>query len=121
MARYKTKKEQRLRRHRRIRKTISGTAERPRLAVCITSKHIYVQFIDDENGTTITSTSTLDPKFRESGEKANVAGAEKLGIIAAEKAKAAKISASVFDRGGFRYHGKVKALADAVRKAGIKM
>ena len=121
MARYKTKKEQRLRRHRRIRKTISGTAEKPRLAVCVTSKHIYVQFIDDDTGTTITSASTLDAQFRESGEKANLAGAEKLGTIAAEKAKAAKITASVFDRGGFRYHGKVKALADAVRKAGIKM
>lgn len=121
MARYKTKKEQRLRRHRRLRKTISGTAERPRLAVCVTSKHIYVQFINDDTGTTITSASTLDARFRESGDKANLAGAEKLGTIAAEKAKAAKISASVFDRGGFRYHGKVKALADAVRKAGIKM
>ena len=121
MARYKTKKEQRLRRHRRIRQNISGTAERPRLSVCVTSKHIYVQFIDDENGNTLTSTSTLDPKFRETGEKANVAGAGKLGEIAAEKAKAVNIETAVFDRGGFRYHGKIKALADAVRKAGIKV
>ncbi|MCK5843915.1 MAG: 50S ribosomal protein L18 [Victivallales bacterium] len=121
MARYKTKKEQRLRRHRRIRRTISGTVEKPRLSVCVTSKHIYVQFIDDESGRTLSSTSTLDPKFRESGAKSDTAGAGKLGEIAAEKAKAAKITASVFDRGGFRYHGKVKALADAVRKAGIKI
>jgi large subunit ribosomal protein L18 len=121
MARYKTKKAQRLRRHRRIRRTIFGTAEKPRLSVCVTSKHIYVQFIDDENGRTLSATSTLDPKFRESGEKNNVAGAGKLGEIAAEKAKAVDIKASVFDRGGFKYHGKVKALADAVRKSGIKI
>ncbi|NOY74168.1 MAG: 50S ribosomal protein L18 [Kiritimatiellaeota bacterium] len=121
MARYKTKKEQRLRRHRRIRQTISGTAAKPRLAVCVTSKHIYVQFIDDENGRTLCAASTLDPKFRETGEKVNTAGAVKLGEIAAEKAKSADITTSVFDRGGFRYHGKVKALADAVRKAGIKI
>ena len=82
---------------------------------------MYVQFIDDENGRTLAAASTLDPQFRESGAKADIAGAEKLGVIAAEKAAAANIKESVFDRGGFRYHGRVKAFADSVRKAGVKL
>ena len=119
MARYKTKKEQRARRHKRLRQTVSGTAECPRLAVCATSKHFYAQFIDDEAGKTLASISSLDPQFRKDGGKANVAGAKKLGKIAAEKAAAVKIKRTVFDRGGFKYHGMIKAFADAVREGGI--
>ena len=120
MARYKTKKEQRDRRHKRLRRKISGTAECPRLSVCATSKHFYAQFIDDESGRTLASVSTLNPEARKDGVKANVEGAEKLGKLAAEKAAAAKISKVVFDRGGYKYHGKIKAFADSVRKGGIE-
>jgi len=120
MARYKTKKEQRDRRHKRLRQKVSGTAECPRLSVCATSKHFYAQFIDDESGKTLASVSTLDPQLKKDGIKANIEGAEKLGKIAAEKAAAAKITKTVFDRGGFKYHGIVKAFADSVRKGGIE-
>ena len=120
MARYKTKKEQRDRRHKRLRQKVSGTADCPRLSVCATSKHFYAQFIDDEAGVTLASVSTLDPQAVKDGIKANVEGAEKLGVIAAERAKAAKITKSVFDRGGFKYHGIIKAFADSVRKGGIE-
>jgi len=119
MSNYKTKKEQRMRRHKRLRKKVAGTAECPRLSVCCTSKHFYAQFIDDDSGTTLASVSTLDKKFVEEGLKLNVDGAEKLGKMAAEKAAAVKITKVVFDRGGFRYHGRIKAFADSVRKAGI--
>ena len=120
MARYKTKKEQRTRRHWRIRKKVSGTQECPRLSVCVTSKHLYAQFIDDEAGKTLAAVSTLDPTFIKEGGKANVDGAVKLGKIAAEKAAAANITKSVFDRGGFKYHGVIKAFADTVREGGVK-
>ena len=120
MARYKTKKEQRDRRHKRLRQKVSGTADCPRLSVCVTSKHFYAQFIDDEAGVTLASVSTLDPQATKDGIKANVEGAEKLGAIAAERATAAKITKSVFDRGGFKYHGIIKAFADSVRKGGIE-
>ena len=117
MARYKTKKEQRARRHMRLRRTVSGTAECPRLAVCATSKHFYAQFIDDEAGRTLAAVSSLDKGF---DGKANVDGAKKLGGLAAAKAAEAKIKKVVFDRGGFQYHGKVKAFADAVREGGVE-
>ena len=120
MARYKTKKEQRERRHRRLRRKISGTGECPRLSVCVTSKHMYAQFINDEAGTTLAAVSTLEPSFIKDGGKANVEGAKKLGKIAAEKAVAANIKKCVFDRGGFKYHGIIKAFADAVREGGIE-
>ena len=120
MARYKTKKEQRDRRHKRLRQKVSGTAECPRLSVCATSKHFYAQFIDDETGTTLVSVSTVDANSKKEGIKANMEGAEKLGTIAAEKAAAVKITKSVFDRGGFKYHGLIKAFADSVRKGGIE-
>lgn len=119
MSIYKTKKEQRVRRHNRLRQKVSGTAECPRLSVCCTSKHFYAQFIDDENATTLASVSSMDPEMIKQGIKSNVEGATKLGKIAAEKAAAAKIKQVVFDRGGFRFHGKVKAFADSVRSGGI--
>jgi len=120
MSIYKTKKEKRERRHLRLRQKISGSAECPRFSVNFTQNHIYVQFIDDDKSHTLASISTLSAEFREKKAKANMAGAEILGKIAGEKAVAAGIKEVVFDRGGFRYHGRVKVLAEAVRKTGLK-
>lgn len=120
MANYKTAKEKRVRRHARIRRTISGTAECPRMCVSVTANNIYVQFIDDEQGITLAATSSLDPKFKEQDGKPNLAGAELLGKIAAEKALAVNIGKVVFDRSGFKYHGRVKAIAEAARNGGLK-
>ena len=91
------------------------------MCVCCTGKHIYVQFTDDEAQHTLLSASTLDPEFRKSGGKADVEGAQALGKMAAERALAAGINRVVFDRGGFRYSGRVKALAAAAREAGLKL
>ncbi len=114
----RTRSESIARRHQRLRQSIRGTAERPRMAVCLTGQHIYVQFIDDRQGRTLAAVSTLSPQAK--GTRPNVAGAKKLGALAAEQAKAKNISAVYFDRGGFRYHGRVKALAEAAREAGLK-
>ncbi|MCJ8329195.1 MAG: 50S ribosomal protein L18 [Lentisphaeria bacterium] len=116
----KSRKEQRQKRHRRLRKKISGTSAIPRMAVCTTEKHIYVQFINDESGHTIASASSLSPEFREQNLKSNSDGAGQLGKLAADKAKSAGIENVVFDRGGFGYKGRVKALAEAAREAGLK-
>jgi large subunit ribosomal protein L18 len=108
-------------RHWRVRKKVVGSSRRPRLSVCFTEQHIYVQFIDDEGGRTLAATSTRSPIAREGGRlTANVAGATRIGQLAAEAAKAQGIEEVVFDRGGKRYHGKVKALADAARESGLK-
>jgi large subunit ribosomal protein L18 len=88
------------------------------MSVCFTDKHIYVQFIDDLVGRTLASMSTIAAEAK--GTKANLAGAKKLGALAAQKAKERNITEIVFDRGGFKYHGRVKALADAAREAGLK-
>ena len=114
----RTNIEARQRRHWRLRQKVRGTAQRPRLSVCFTGKHIYVQFIDDATGQTLVATSTRAAEAK--GTKANVAGAKKVGALAAQKAKDKQIAAVVFDRGGFRFHGRVKALADAAREAGLK-
>jgi large subunit ribosomal protein L18 len=106
-------------RHWRIRKRISGTPERPRMSVRFTSENIHVQFIDDLVGKTIAATSTVS-KGETKDLSANVAGAKKIGAIAAKLAMDKGITAVVFDRGGTRYHGKIKALADAAREAGLK-
>jgi large subunit ribosomal protein L18 len=108
-------------RHWRIRKTVTGTRERPRMSVRFSNQHIRVQFIDDVAGVTLAAASTLG-KSAPAGPKlaANVAGAKKVGAIAAEAAKSKGIASVVFDRSGARYHGKVKALADAAREAGLK-
>lgn len=120
MTTFKTVKDKRTRRHLRIRKNISGTADCPRMCVSVTASNIYVQFIDDVKGVTLASCSTLDKEFKGTDSKANVAGAQVLGKIAAERAKAAGVTSVVFDRSGFRYHGKVKAIAEAAREAGLK-
>jgi large subunit ribosomal protein L18 len=109
----------RLRRHRRVRGKISGTAERPRLDVFRSSKHIYAQIIDDAAGTTLVSASTLDKSFE--GYGGNAAAAAAVGKALAEKALAKGIKRVVFDRGGFVYHGRVKALADGAREGGLEL
>jgi large subunit ribosomal protein L18 len=108
-------------RHWRVRKKVSGTAERPRMNVFFSNQNIYVQFIDDVAGRTLAAATTLK-KAAPDGAKlaANAAGAKALGTIAAQAAKSKGISQVVFDRGGARYHGKVKALADAARAAGLQ-
>ena len=110
-----------VRRHWRVRKKISGTKERPRMAVCFTNKNIHVQFVDDAARCTLASTSTTS-KATPDQEKlaANAASAKVLGALAAQTALAKGIKQVVFDRGGSRYHGKVKALADAAREAGLQ-
>ena len=104
--------------HDRIRRKVSGTAERPRLAVHYSNQHIYVQVIDDAAGKTLASASTLDKSFEKASS--NIESAQKVGQLIAERAKGSNISAVVFDRGGHLYHGKVKALADAAREAGLQ-
>jgi large subunit ribosomal protein L18 len=111
------RKEIRRRIHIRIRRKVKGTALRPRLAVHFSNNHVYAQVIDDEKGSTILSASTNDKGAVEGG---NVAAAVRIGETIGEKAKAKGIEAVVFDRGGFLYHGKVKALADAAREKGLK-
>jgi large subunit ribosomal protein L18 len=114
----RTRVEYRARRHLRLRQKIRGTAARPRMTVCFTGQHIYVQFLDDVAGKTLAAASTNAGDGK--GTKANLAGAKKIGELAAEAAKAKNIREVVFDRGGFKYHGRVKALADAAREAGLK-
>ena len=107
------------RRHRRVRKKVSGTAERPRLAVFRSNKHIYAQVIDDVAGRTLASAATDDASLKD-GNGSNIDAATKVGTLVAERAKAAGVDKVVFDRGGFGYHGRVAALADAAREAGLE-
>ena len=110
----------RLRRHRRVRKKITGTAERPRLAVFRSNKHITVQLINDLDGHTIASASTVEPDQRKLGSGSNVDAAKRIGVLVAQRAKAAGVTKVVYDRGGFLYHGRVAAAADAAREAGLE-
>ena len=109
----------RIRRHRRVRKLITGTTARPRLAVFRSARHISAQVIDDTTGRTLAAAATVEKDLRASGT-GNTTAAEAGGRLVAERAKAAGVSAVVFDRGGFRYHGRVAALADAARAAGLE-
>ncbi len=106
-------------RHWRIRKRVSGTSERPRMSVRFTNENIHVQFIDDVAGKTLAATSTVS-KGETKELAANMTGAKKMGALAAKNALDKGITTVVFDRGGTRYHGKIKALADAAREAGLK-
>ncbi|HEY5770004.1 MAG TPA: 50S ribosomal protein L18 [Terrimicrobium sp.] len=108
-------------RHRRLRKKVAGTTERPRLAVHFSQRHITAQVIDDTEGKTIASVHTTEADLR-AGKmaQANVATAAKVGKIIAERGASKKVKRVVFDRGGFKYHGKVKALADAAREGGLE-
>ncbi len=115
-----SRKEQRLRRHARVRKFISGTQERPRLAVFRSSEEIYAQVIDDVAGNTLVAASTVDRNLREQTTGLNKTEQSRLvGKLVAERAKEKGITQVVFDRGGFRYIGRVKALAEAAREAGL--
>ena len=106
--------------HRRVRRTVAGTPERPRLSVYRSIGHIYAQIIDDQSQRTLVSASSLDKEARAQMKGGgNVAGAKLVGKIIAERAKAAGIDKVVFDRGGYRYHGRVQALAGAAREAGL--
>ena len=106
-------------RHHRLRKKVSGTAQRPRLAVHRSSRHMFVQLIDDVAGTTLAAASTEDASIKGSGT-GNVEAAKKVGALVADRAKGAGVSKVVFDRGGFLYHGRVAALADAARAEGLE-
>jgi large subunit ribosomal protein L18 len=107
-------------RHKRIRKIVTGTQERPRLAVHFSGKHIYAQVIDDTVGRTVASANTTEAELKVQKPKANALTAKTIGKLVAERAKAKNVNKVVFDRGGFIYHGKVKALADAARDGGLQ-
>ncbi len=111
--------EARIRRHRRVRKKVRGTAERPRLAVFRSNKHITAQVIDDVTGRTLAAASTHEADLRTSAT-GNTDAATVVGRLVAERAKAAGVAKVVFDRGGFQYHGRVAAVADAARAAGLE-
>ena len=115
----KQKRDSRIRRHARVRRQVMGTPERPRLAVFRSNRHVVAQVIDDRAGVTLAAASTLEGDLR-SGATGNVAAAARVGTLVAERAKAAGIEQVVFDRGGFRYHGRVAAIADAARDAGLE-
>jgi len=114
------RREGRLVRHRRVRKKIHGTAARPRLAVFRSNKHLVLQVIDDDLGVTVASASSNEATQRGTGSGATVEAATRLGTLVAERAKAAGISQVVFDRGGFLYHGRIAAAAEAAREAGLE-
>ena len=109
------RKVQRQKRHLRLRQRVVGTAERPRMSICVTNKHMYVQFIDDDAGKTLAQANTLKD------EKANTEVAKALGAKAAEAAKAAGISTVVVDRGGFKYTGRIAAIVDSAVEAGLSV
>ena len=109
------RKDQRQKRHLRLRQRVVGTAERPRMSICVTNKHMYVQFIDDDAGKTLAQANTLKD------EKANAEVAKALGARAAEAAKAAGISTVVVDRGGFKYTGRIAAIVESAVEAGLSI
>ena len=116
MIKKESKNSQRIMRHKRVRKNISGTSEMPRLNVFRSNTQIYAQIINDETGTTLASSSSVQLKIKNGG---NIEGAKLVGADIAKKAKEANISKVVFDRGGYQYHGRVQALADAARENGL--
>jgi large subunit ribosomal protein L18 len=120
MSQENPRKKARDRRHQRVRAHVSGTPERPRLSVFRSLRHIVAQVIDDAAGRTLASASTLDPEMHAQLSDLNKTGQAKLvGKVLAERAQKAGVKQVVFDRGGYRYHGRVKALADASREAGL--
>jgi large subunit ribosomal protein L18 len=115
-----TRRQGRIRRHRRVRKKVHGTAARPRLAVHRSNKHLVAQVIDDDAGRTLAAASTAEADQRSAGSGSTVDAASRIGQLVAERAKAAGIDTVVFDRGGFIYHGRIAALAAAARDAGLE-
>ena len=121
MAASKSRNALRIRRHARVRTRISGQASRPRLSIFRSLHHVYAQLIDDATGKTLAAASTREKAVADGLESnSSSAAAEKVGKIIAERAKAQGISSVVFDRGGYKYHGRIKALADAARGAGLE-
>ena len=116
----KARRQGRIRRHRRVRKKVHGTAVRPRLAVFRSNKHISAQVIDDDAGVTLVAASSVEAGQRELGGGGTVAAAARVGELVAQRAKDAGITTVVFDRGGFAYHGRIAAIADAARDAGLE-
>jgi large subunit ribosomal protein L18 len=117
----KDKQQARSRRHHRVRKKVVGTAERPRLAVFRSNKHITAQVIDDRLGRTVAAASSVEKDVRAGGGTGNARTAASVGKLVAERARAAGVTKVVFDRGGFLYHGRVAAVADAAREAGLEL
>jgi large subunit ribosomal protein L18 len=111
-----TKPQQRLRRRRRVRAKITGTAERPRLSVFRSNRGMFAQLIDDRSGTTVAAVSWIEPELR---KLSSAEQAKRVGELIAERAKAAGVETCVFDRGGYRYHGRVRALAEGAREGGL--
>ena len=121
MVKKESRSEIRAKKHRRVRNNLAGTAERPRLAVFRSNNHMYAQIIDDTVGNTLVSACTLDKEVKDAVEKTNnVDAAAQVGTVIAKKALDKGITTVVFDRGGFIYQGKIKALADAAREAGLQ-
>ena len=114
-----SRSEARRRRHFRVRKKLHGTPERPRLAVFRSNRYIYAQVIDDEAGRTLAAASSQEPSLRD--RSLTVDTATEVGKLVAERAKTAGVESVVFDRGGFKYHGRVKAVADAAREGGLQL
>lgn len=115
------KNNPRIVRHRRVRRKVSGTGERPRLCVYRSLKHIYAQIIDDERGHTLVGVSSLSPEIHATlAYGGNIAAAKEVGKLVAQKALEQNITSVVFDRGGYKFHGRVAALANAAREAGMK-
>jgi large subunit ribosomal protein L18 len=110
----------RQRRHRRVRKKVRGTADRPRLSVFRSNRHVYAQVIDDVNRRTLAAASTVETDLR-AGATGTVGAAQQVGRLVGERAKAAGVESVVFDRGGFRYHGRVAGVADGAREAGLQL
>ena len=110
----------RARRHLRVRKKISGTADRPRLAVKLSARHIFAQLVDDRSGSTLAAASTLDSGIRDAGGD-KTAKARQVGELLARRAQDAGVAVAVFDRAGYAYHGRVAALADGAREGGLKL
>ncbi len=115
----KEKEIARRQRKKRVSARVRGTAERPRLCVFKSSRHIYAQVIDDSRGCTLAAASTLSPEFRPAEGKGKIEAARLIGALIAEKAQAQHVQKVVFDRNGFLYHGRVKALAEAAREKGL--
>ena len=119
MATTDTTRLARIRRHQRLRKRVAGTPQRPRLAVFRSARHIYAQLIDDQAGRTLASASDMEPSVRESATGSKTDRAREVGALLARRAREAGFEAAVFDRGGFAYAGRVRALADAAREEGL--
>lgn len=115
----RTSRELRIRRHNRVRRRVAGSVQRPRLAVFRSNIHIYAQVIDDSTGRTLVSASTVEKALNEQAAGTKVEQAKAIGAIIAERARAAGVTKVVFDRGGFKYHGRIQALANAAREGGL--